>query len=84
MVCYWQRLGSAASRCLSGSGAALRRLLRRVVMTASDDGGYVHDFTEVANVSPAQADDYLFWKYEEAESRWRLHTGKPVRAVRRV
>jgi hypothetical protein len=51
--------------------------------TISDDG-YYHDYTDIAGMNAAQADEYLFWKYEEAKSRWRQHTGKPVRAVRRV
>ena len=33
---------------------------------------------------PQRADELLFWQYSEAKRRWRRHTGKPVRAVRRV
>lgn len=52
--------------------------------TESDDGGDATVDSELQNMSPQEADEWLFWQYAEAKRKWRHHTGKPVRALRRV
>ena len=52
--------------------------------TESDDGGDAAVDSEIQHMSPQEADEWLFWQYAEAKRKWRHHTGKPVRALRRV
>lgn len=50
----------------------------------SSDNGSALDNTDLAGLSSAQVDEYLFGRYQHAKKRWRRFTGKPVRALRRV
>ena len=34
-------------------------------------------------MTPEQATDQIYWQYSQAKNRWRRHTQKPVRRVRR-
>ena len=38
----------------------------------------------MANMTPAEKDEYLFWGYQKAKSMWRRHVRKPARKVRRL
>ena len=52
--------------------------------TVSDDGGYnAAEDAEIADMTPAQIDEHIFWQYQQAKSRWRRHMNKPTRRVRR-
>ena len=38
---------------------------------------------DLSGLTPEQQDEYLYWTYTQAKSRWRRHMQKPVRKVRR-
>lgn len=52
--------------------------------TESDNGQDNQPEVDLQDMTPQEADEWLFWQYAEAKRRWRHHTGKPVRALRRV
>ena len=52
--------------------------------TVSDDGGYnAAEDADIADMTPAQTDEHIFWQYQQAKARWRRHMDKPTRRVRR-
>lgn len=52
--------------------------------TESDNGQDNQPEVDLQDMTPQEAGEWLFWQYAEAKRRWRHHTGKPVRALRRV
>ena len=51
--------------------------------TSSDDGAVDIDYSDIAGMTPEQADEHIYWQYAQAKKRWRRHSEKPVRRVRR-
>ena len=51
--------------------------------TSSVWGDDVFDEGDVAGLPADQVTDQIYWQYAQAKKRWRRHTQKPVRRVRR-
>ena len=49
--------------------------------TTSDDGVDEVDFSDIAGMTPEEADARIYWQYAQAKQRWRRHTQKLARRV---